>query len=294
MRKVSVLAVVALLLLSCFASIHISFVFQKLRSKHTSVLPTQIEVPDNAQTNLKRPQVPARQRAMYRGALHSNISLAEVLPVCDEVEKTDGPGRKQKKEGRGGEKVVLITALFGAGSVKPFLPFFLKSMRQSGFDVMIISDQPIDPEMLRSSAGRVWHLNLSLSDLGQRVQTKIPECVVDLSQMTGYKIVDLRPLFGVLLEEELRNYSMWGHVDNDMLIGRVKHYLQKAGAFKGSIEVAPAQIVVNTFGPLTLYRNSCRINHLFRRSPVKQSEILGSKFWTLNPEPKTLQPKPMT
>jgi hypothetical protein len=37
----------------------------------------------------------------------------------------------------------------------------------------------------------------------------------------GYKVVDVKPLFGFLFREYIQDYEFWAHVDNDLVFGNI-------------------------------------------------------------------------
>ena len=84
---------------------------------------------------------------------------------------------------------------------------------------------------------------------------------------TPYKTCDLKPAFGVILDEYLKGYDFWAHSDLDICWGRVRHFIADADlAEYDIISAAPYQIC----GHFTLYRNESRVNNLFRANAQHQ------------------------
>lgn len=101
----------------------------------------------------------------------------------------------------------------------------------------------------------------------QRVRDKLG-IEPNITSGTG-KVWDYRPTFGVLFEEEIKGYEYWGHTDFDCVYGNVEKYEPK------DYEIWSNH---NTYicGPWTLYRNTEKINNLFRKYP-QWKEILGNQ-----------------
>jgi len=110
--------------------------------------------------------------------------------------------------------------------------------------------------------GYDYLLVCSLRNFEQRVRDKlgIEPCIVS---GTG-KAWDYRGALGVLFEEEIKGYDYWGHTDFDCVYGDVNKFMDDK-------ELVAYDIWSNHFcyvcGPWTLYRNTEKINNLFRNCP---------------------------
>eukprot|EP00961_Rhodomonas_salina_P303935 3941417-Rhodomonas_salina.2 len=170
--------------------------------------------------------------------------------------------------------VVLVTAIFGQEpSARLLLPFFLKTASRTGYDIIIFGDTSLGNDMMLANC---LFIHLSWNEVAQRILEKVPECSASLalanfSALTHYKVIDLKPLYGVILEAELSKYQMWGHIDNDLLLGKLKRLTSKSIS---SFEVIPMQANHNAFGPLTFYCNTLRVNPSLLESsaPLRYAE----------------------
>jgi hypothetical protein len=72
---------------------------------------------------------------------------------------------------------------------------------------------------------------------------------------------DFRPALAVLYPEKVRGYDWWGHTDLDCVYGDVGKWVTEG--FLDGLDVHSNH---NTYvcGPWTLYRNTDRVNNLFR------------------------------
>lgn len=85
---------------------------------------------------------------------------------------------------------------------------------------------------------------------------------------------DYRAMLGVLFEEELRGYDMWGHTDFDCVYGNPDHFIPDSFLEKYDIY---ANHIDYVSGPWSLYKNCEKVNNLFRKCDWKK--------YVLNPEP---------
>jgi len=78
------------------------------------------------------------------------------------------------------------------------------------------------------------------------------------------KAGDFDPAYGVIFAEELQGYDFWGHTGLDCAYGRLDRFV-------GDKFLADCDIFGNDpgaiCGPFSLYRNSDKVNNLFRRVP---------------------------
>jgi len=101
----------------------------------------------------------------------------------------------------------------------------------------------------------------------QRVSDKLG--IVAPALRGSRKLSDLRMMLGELYQEEIADFDFWGLTDFDCVYGRVDRFIPDE-------QLAEIDIHSNHFcyiaGPWTLFRNSPRINSLFREYPGWQEE----------------------
>eukprot|EP00961_Rhodomonas_salina_P237058 3204246-Rhodomonas_salina.1 len=169
---------------------------------------------------------------------------------------------------RGRNTAVLICAVFG--EEQPHMPFFLKSINQSGMDVLLFGDA-IPAHKLPDNVMRV---PMSWGGLLMRVQHVLPECFVGAAKewwkdfKSVRKLIDFKPLFANILEQELRGYGLWGYGDTDVLYGNISKFL--TSDVLSSFDVIPLHHDSSdhkVWGAATFFRNEPKLNTLFRRAP---------------------------
>lgn len=88
------------------------------------------------------------------------------------------------------------------------------------------------------------------------------------------KVWDFRPALGLLYAKEIEGYEWWGHTDLDMVYGDVDKWV--TDEFLNNLDVHSNHSTY-VCGPWTLYRNTERVNNLFRESPTWIERMSGSE-----------------
>jgi len=130
----------------------------------------------------------------------------------------------------------------------------MEYLKPKGYDYLIVSSLRLFEDRVRDKLG-------------------IEPCIVSGSG----KPWDYRGALGVLFEEELKGYDYWGHTDFDCVYGDVSKWMSDD-------ELKTYDIWSNHYcyvcGPWTLYRNTEKINNLFRncedwKERMEQPEATG-------------------
>lgn len=75
-----------------------------------------------------------------------------------------------------------------------------------------------------------------------------------------YNACDLKPVYGVLFKEELKNYDFWGYTDIDLIYGNLRYFLTDDILNSNHVLGAGNKYLVGHF---TLFRNQYDINRLY-------------------------------
>ncbi len=142
---------------------------------------------------------------------------------------------------------------------------FEKSAQKMCFDVIVVAERGF------SAHGRNFRVaEMSLDELRERAETVLG-CKVCLD--SGYKLCDLRPMFGLVFADLLSDYDYWAYGDCDVIYGiGLNDFVRKA--MLGGWDVATA-CKDWLCGPFTLMRNTDFVNNLFRRSNAWRT-VLGT------------------
>lgn len=145
-------------------------------------------------------------------------------------------------------KRILISPYFG--KMPNYFQIFLDSCAYNDdfCDFLIITDDTTQFDVPKN----VKFLSMSFEEFNELTKQKLGS---EFGVSSAYKICDYRPAFGKIFEEHLVDYDFWGHVDVDMVLGRLSHFL--------SDEVFENNDRVLERGALMFYRNTETINELF-------------------------------
>jgi hypothetical protein len=84
------------------------------------------------------------------------------------------------------------------------------------------------------------------------------DAVLDMA----HKVCDLRPAYGLMFDDILAGFDFWGHCDIDLIWGNIEKFLATSALLQNYDILSPRKGKIT--GWFTLYRNSPKINHLFR------------------------------
>lgn len=92
----------------------------------------------------------------------------------------------------------------------------------------------------------------------------------EMRKASVYKVIDVKPMYGLLFQRFLVNYDFWAHGDSDMLIGNISRYLNSTLLDNHDVLCGisdPAKPWARTWGPFTVMRNTPLVNELFKQTP---------------------------
>jgi len=197
-------------------------------------------------------------------------------------------------------RLALVTVVFGQAARAAHIWPFLFTARHSGADALLwVGDAPACglPEWVRFKSLQ-W----------EGLKLLVQQHDVNASRwISPYKAADLKPLYGLLFMHELRHFSHWAALDNDVLLGDLRPVLPLLSL----VDVAPpwgpcyrklmtedqqlgntnslyaqhfnqtkqhsAVLWICTWGPLTFYRNLPHITALWEHNRKASSrEILSA------------------
>lgn len=146
------------------------------------------------------------------------------------------------------KKIILISPWFG--KLRDDFPFWLKSAElNSTIDFLIFTDQDI-----KNAPSNVFIYKTDIKYVEQLAQEKIYEgCVI----AKPYKLCDYKPAYGEIFQDYIKDYDYWGHCDNDLIFGDIRHFFPN--------ELLDKYDRLLTRGHLTLYRNTKEVNSQYRK-----------------------------
>lgn len=136
------------------------------------------------------------------------------------------------------------------GKLPDYLPIWLKSCEKNPeYTFLLLCDHAPSCQL----PSNVKHISFTKEDFMERAR----KIVAKPSLEKAYRVCDFRPMFGLMLENELRGFDFWGYCDMDLVFGRISDFVSQDtlskvdGVFNG--------------GHFSLYRNCEKMNNLFRQ-----------------------------
>lgn len=150
------------------------------------------------------------------------------------------------------KRMVLIMPYYG--QLPPYFNYWLKSIAGMDFDVVLFTDLPIGehPDNLKIQT-------MSLANLRMLAERKLG---VPVNLVSAYKLCDLKPMYGLIFEDYIRDYDYWAFGDCDLVCGRALNGLLGKLLADSAYDVmsfrrwwvsGPFCVIRNSFATKTLY-----------------------------------------
>jgi hypothetical protein len=153
-------------------------------------------------------------------------------------------------------RITLIVPYFGPWP--NWIDFFLKSCSWNPtIKWLIYSDNTI-PDLLPENVRIIKTSITELSFLISKILGIIPQI------QHPYKLVDFKPAYGLLFNEDLLNSDFWGYCDLDLVFGKINSFITDDILEKYDV-ISPGKDFIP--GHFALFRNTEKINTLFMNSP---------------------------
>lgn len=118
----------------------------------------------------------------------------------------------------------------------------------------------------------VKRINMTFEECKRLITSKF-DCPINI--IKPYKLCDLKPMYGYIFEEYLKDYKFWGHCDVDTIMGNLSRWLTD--------EFLERYDKIFQLGHMTIYRNTAMNNRVFMskfngdypyKSVLKNSQIM--------------------
>ena len=145
-------------------------------------------------------------------------------------------------------KVCFVICWFG--KLPSYTPIWLKTCQTNkDYDFLLLTDDNVE----YSFPSNVKHIFFSKETFLQRVKERIDP---KPNLQEAYRLCDFRPMYGVILKEEVAVYDYWGYCDLDVVFGDISKFLPIEEVYK-------YEAVFNG-GHFSLVKNTEKMNHLYR------------------------------
>lgn len=147
-------------------------------------------------------------------------------------------------------KTAFIIPYFG--KLPSYFHFFLHSCSYNlAFDFIFFTDLPVEEKE------NIKVKKLTLQELNSLASTKLG---LKTNIIKPYKLCDFKPAYGKIFEDYLHDYTFWGSVDIDVILGKLSNFIGTE-----QLEGYDAYSGVKQYlsGSLFLFRNSEKMNNLY-------------------------------
>ena len=149
-----------------------------------------------------------------------------------------------------------------------WLSYFLKSCRMNpSFDWIFFTDNP-HPEDLPANV--IIH-KYSLKDITDRAISLLHSPV---QIVNPYKLVDLKPAYGLIFYDYIRDYHYWGYTDIDLVYGYMQQFLPDRLISEYDVISPSADFIPGHF---SLFRNNEEMRNILKKAMNWQQVISSPK-----------------
>jgi hypothetical protein len=161
----------------------------------------------------------------------------------------------QQKSNETKPLICLLIPYFGKWP--KYLNLFLYTVaKQDNLKVMLFTDLEYQEEL----PNNVEKVYMTLDDFNQLASASLDDLTISITN--PYKLCDLKPAYGLIFQDYIRDYSHWAFGDLDLIYGRVFDLLPANWKDYDVLSFREEWIS----GSFSVFKNSSYINNLFRRS----------------------------
>ena len=151
-------------------------------------------------------------------------------------------------------------------------------------DLYLFTDQEYDGYL----PGNVHVVKMSLEEFRRIAEDKME---MSVSLKYGYKVCDLKPMYGAILDDWLEGYDFWGFCDMDVLWGNIRAFASDEWLSETDLAAFRGKSYLS--GAFQLYRNVPHVNDLYRLSPNVDQVVASESVqnfteagykWTASPK----------
>ncbi len=165
-------------------------------------------------------------------------------------------------------KILLLIPYFGKFPADYFELFLHSCAQNTNLEFLILTDTPAPARL----PDNVRFAHITMAGFNALASAQLG---VQVNVTTGYKLCDLRPMYGVIFSEYLHGYDFWGHCDMDLLLGNTRAYLTESVLAQTDIFSVRKEWISGSFA---LYRNSQEVNSLYTYSRDWQRIATESEY----------------
>lgn len=145
------------------------------------------------------------------------------------------------------KSIVIIGTYFGP------LPKYMKYWLISCAYNPTIQFYVYTDQIIENPPDNVKIINTALHELSKVMSNKLG---VNVSIHNPYKLCDMKPMYGTIFNEDIKEFDYWGHCDFDLVWGNLRKFL--------SDEILENHDRILDLGHLTIYKNTKEVTCRFK------------------------------
>ena len=135
------------------------------------------------------------------------------------------------------------------GKLPHGFPYWLACCQNNpAFNWLIITDD----RHYYSYPKNVDVMHMTLPELKERIEKQVG---IEVELEKPYKLCDFRPLYGLLFEDELKEYTHWGYGDIDLIFGNLSHFVTD--------DILEKYAKISKLGHMSILQNNSIVNTAF-------------------------------
>lgn len=154
------------------------------------------------------------------------------------------------------QRILMIIPYFG--KLPWYFSYFIHSCRfNPSVHFLIVSDDTSYDGKLPSN---ILMVHQNFDELKQMIAQKL---AMPVAIPNTYKLCDFKPAYGIIFSKYIKGYDFWGMGDIDVIYGNIRKFMTAEVLQNNDIITVRHDFLVGYF---TLYRNTKKINELFKQS----------------------------
>lgn len=164
--------------------------------------------------------------------------------------------------------IAIIIPYFG--KAPKYIPFFFETCLKNEFiDFIFFTDVE---ELSKYAAPNIKINPFTTTEFSNLVSAKLQ---YPFTLSNGYKLCDLKPMYGKIFEDYISQYNFWGVSDVDIILGDLQPLLTDQLLNEYDI-ISLYKYFIS--GPFCLFRNTEEVNTLFEKSADYKAVLDNPKF----------------
>jgi hypothetical protein len=155
----------------------------------------------------------------------------------------------------------LILTMFG--DVVEWMPQYIENCNSvNGFKWLIFTDKDY------VGGGNVEVIKMTMDEFQELFKSKLGKKMANISTE---KFWDIRPAYGIIFSDYLKDSEYWGHTDHDCVYGDIPKFIGNLNCDIFTNDPYPT-----ICGPFALWKNTDKVNNFYKNYPLWEDMLFGT------------------